>query len=96
MLSGSLWGEHAFADQASPDATDNHKDFADDFNLTFIHCALPAALDCSGIFPASAGTGPSEVTSFISLQTDAREMPCFLATFRDTKTPYRFLPKKSA
>jgi hypothetical protein len=23
-------------------------------------------------------------------------MRCFLATFRDTKTPYRFLPKKSA
>jgi hypothetical protein len=93
---GLLWGEHAFTNQASPHASDNDKDSAHAFRLAVFHWAAPATLACSGIFPASAGTGVSEVASFIKRQTDAREMQCFLATFRDTKTPYRFLPKKSA
>jgi hypothetical protein len=37
MVGGLLWGEHAFANQASPHATDYDKDFAHRFDLSFFH-----------------------------------------------------------
>jgi len=91
---GLLWGEHAFTNQASPHASDNDKDSAHASRLAVFHWAAPAALDCSGVLPASVGTEVSEVASFMSLQTDAREMQCFLATFRDTKNSLPFPTKK--
>src|SRR5262249_6312456 len=48
--------------------------------LLAVHWAPPAALACSGRLPAKAGTAGSRCASFINRQTDAREIPCFLAT----------------
>jgi hypothetical protein len=50
--------------------------------LLAVYSATPAALACSGMLAGKAATGASGfvLASFISLQTDAREMPCFFAT----------------
>jgi len=58
------------------------KDLADLFGVRAVHRAAPAALTCSGMFSARAGTATFGLpfASFMSLHTDAREMRCLLAT----------------
>src|SRR5215469_8523896 len=55
---------------------------AGEVDLLLLHCAAPATLACSGVFPAKSGIWASGLVfaSIINLHTEAREMPCFLAT----------------
>ena len=55
---------------------------AGEVDLLLLHCAAPAALACSGMLAGKAATVAFglAVAFFMSLQTEAREMPCFLAT----------------
>jgi hypothetical protein len=82
VIGGFPWGENAIADQASPHASDDYENLSYRFVPRFFHWAAPAALVCSGMFPAGPGTGASEVevASFIKRHTDAREMRCLRAS----------------
>jgi hypothetical protein len=75
---GFLRSEQAVADEASAFASDNNKDFAHDLDLVLVHWAPPAALFCAGTFIANVETFLSwlPLASFMSLHTDAREIPC--------------------
>jgi hypothetical protein len=55
---------------------------AGEVDLLLLHCAAPAALACSGMLAGKTATVVFglAVAFFMSLQTEAREMPCFFAT----------------
>ena len=82
MIGSLLRREYSIANQTLAFAADDNEDLTHNLDLIPLHYGTPTALACSGIFPERAGTATSGVVlaSFINRHTDAREMPCFLAT----------------